>query len=830
LYKRWGRIRTLSGSFEQPWDNAQFDDIWGKWQDGTKHGEYNDQAMNLYKTIPNNAFDDLVGNRKNVLTTVASEYESKMAKINEMAVAYTKMLDVVFAKRRKMSENLMETTERFMYWKDKPAANANDKTVDYKNIEPTLAKLTEKRQRLAASNAAPQLNLNASVITNNKAYTSVQLSWTGTHPDGIAEYSVEQVLREVVGSQSVETVSPFKSIGKAASWNPLYFPVRQGESDKQAILNIRARSGSGFFITKRVDVWRLPLGFSDATMNTGAQTVTNSAPVDDTPPVMIKRFANGNTGGGLWAIDINQTVSQYLRFPVIKQTDQYISGNTKEVKIQCTAEDPESGINSFEYRIIKRNLTDSLETVRDWTNIGAVNEYLIQGLNLQHCVRFVSPTQFKAAINERNFNRYVFSVRAINGAGLKSYARDFAVIIDTTTPAPVVFQATTVPTTVYAPTNQQYLIFQDKAAIPLPAFTPLTQSRQIIFGWINQPEDVREYIYKVYKMPGDIPVTQEWVRDNSTLAELRGGTVVQGKIVDIPAQFADGEGYRIELAYTNNSGSTSAIATSSEYFANSYKGSAPDVTYEVAIPVLNWFEGVPPGYQGTLPNGNINLYFKNLAAHRSGIRKYMYLIAAGNNYTAWKDMPSIPADRIMRLGPEFFSGTENWLTPGTTFNIEIKALSGNYVESRYVTVRDMVMPNKPPLAENFSVDFEKKTIGGSPKFTPSVSFAPQRVVSGQRLYFVRTEVFKNGNWVSPEAPLSGASKNFMTLAQGQGGNNSTTSVNLITGTLTPNMMPARGLTASGTTYQSQNEIWRIYLKVKDNNGNESPEAVKEFIW
>ena len=196
-----------------------------------------------------------------------------------------------------------------------------------------------------------------------------------------------------------------------------------------------------------------------------------------------------------------------------------------------------------------------------------------------------------------------------------------------------------------------------------------------------------------------------------------------------------------------------------------------------------------------------------------------------------KELPKIPADRILRLGPDFFTGTESWLTPGTKFYIGIQTVSSNFIGNNLVkVVGPLTMPAKPPVMENVSVDFIKQTIGGIQKFTPSVSFAPQRVVSGQRLYYVRTEVFKNGNWVSPEAPLSGASKNFMTLASGQGGNNSTTSVNVITGALTANMMPARAVTASGSTYQSQNEIWRIYVKVKDNNGNESPEAMKEFIW
>ena len=196
-----------------------------------------------------------------------------------------------------------------------------------------------------------------------------------------------------------------------------------------------------------------------------------------------------------------------------------------------------------------------------------------------------------------------------------------------------------------------------------------------------------------------------------------------------------------------------------------------------------------------------------------------------------KDLPKIPADRILRLGPDFFTGTESWLTPGTKFYIGIQTISSNFVGNNLVkVVGPLTMPVKPPTMENLSVDFIKQTIGGIQRFAPSVSFAPQRVVSGQRLYYVRTDVLKDGKWISPEAPLNGSSRNFITFVQGQGGNNSTTSVNLLTGNLTANMMPARSLTASGTTYQSQNEIWRIYLKVKDNNGHESPEVMKEFIW
>lgn len=832
LYNRWGRIRSLSGSFSTPWDPGTFNSVWNAWGDDTKKTESKAQGVNLYYTIPGTAFVDLNADRKNMLASVSREFSTKMKEIDDLAATYTSMLDEVFAKRRKMSENLFEVTERFIYWKDKAPKNANDKTGDFKNIAPTLTQLKAKRTAIIASNTAPELSVTSSSTTNNKYYADVKMNWTGSHPDGIVDYSLASMVWSSGASGRI--ILPFKTLSKATALNLIEFNDGLGEHYKYGEYTIRARSGSGFYRQKKVTFQRINLGFTDANINTPVSTQNNTIPPDNTPPYMFYPGAPGQAARGLWIIGMPQVRgANIVRTPYgNEETPHFITNKTNEVRIMFNASDEESGVSSFEYKILKRNLRDTLEVVRDWTNIGAINEYLIQGLNMQQGMEYTSQSTWDARVSAyqtdwANFTRYLICMRAINGANLKSREKYVVVCIDTLRPPKVQFTTMTEQTTInqgWASTVQH---LNQKLTPPLPNYEQETRSITLFFPFNYQNYSPSEYIYQLYALPGDIPVYPEPRRDLNIQAQKRGSNIYyDGKLVEVPPQFLKYKRFRLEMMQAKITGAVSDLDTSSRHIPLPFYNDVNDrYNWRPNAPVFYWFAGIPPGHQGSYPNGNINLYFKTLGDHNQGIRKYLYRIQTNSGrYTEWKDLPPIPEDRILRLDSAFFAGSETWLKPGDEFEVDVRPMSGNYYMYNISRANQMILPAKSPKVQNFSVDIVKKFYNYVPYYAVVLTMFKEPVTT-TKSYYIRTEQFVNGKWVTP---AKGNSRMFHYLQAN--GTPFDYWHDLWSGQYTNGMMPFRNANSSGTGYVTGGEFWRIYVKSIDADGNESPEVMKEMVW
>lgn len=830
-YKRWGRIRTLSGGFAEPWSYTTFSSAWDDMNEETQKAENKGRARDLYITIPTNAFNELQADRKNLLATVSNEYNTKMRQINDLAAAYTSMLDVLFAKRRKMSENLFEVTERFIYWKDKDAKNIYDKTVDFKNIAPTLTQLKTKRIAILASNTAPDLSITSSSTMNNKYFTEVNLSWAGTHPDGIVEYSIAS---DVWSSSTRDNISlPFRTLSKAKSITLYEFNDGIGEQYKNGEFRIRARSGSGFTIVKKIDLPGIRMGFADANINSTSTTVNNNIPPDNTPPYMFNRAASGDARQGLWPSDLAQVEGVYLidrdgNNPPL--TLHFITNKKNEIRISFTAVDNESGISSYEYQITKRNLNNELAVVRDWTNVGAINEYLIQGLDLQHCEEYVNEGRWRARLTDPssyNFGRYVVAVRSVNGAGLKSKPAYIAVVVDETTPPKIGFTTMTASTNFSAGSPSTVQFLNSKIALPLPTPTPEWRNVTLFFPFNRPSYEPNKYIYQVYALPDNIPVFAEPQKDLLVYEGRRNNVSYLGKLVNIPPAFQKYKQFRLEMAYSKLTGAVSPLDTSSRHIPLVYTANGGDIyDSRPEAPEVYWFSGIPPGQQGSYPNGNINLFFKSLGYHKQGLLKYQYSIQdeSGSNFSGWKDLPPIPEDRILRLDETFFAGTGSWLKPGKKFEINIRPVGNNNYAYNWSRVNQIVMPLKSPTVQNFSVDIVKKTAGNVSQYSVVVNMINEPVATAKS-YKIRTEQFVNGRWITP---AGGNSRVFHSIPAN--GTPSRLDYDLASGQFTTGMMPVRQSNASGTGYITGGEIWRIYIKSVDADGNESPEVMKEMVW
>lgn len=832
LYNRWGRIRALSGSFSTPWDPGTFNSVWNAWNDNTRKTESRAQGVNLYYTIPGTAFVDLNADRKNMLASISKEFSTKMREIDDLAATYTSMLDEVFAKRRKMSENLFEVTERFIYWKDKAPKNANDKTGDFKNIAPTLTQLQAKRNAIIASNTAPELSITSSSTTNNKYYADVKMNWTGSHPDGIVDYSLASMVWSSGASGRITL--PFKTLSKATALNLIEFNDGLGEHYKYGEYTIRARSGSGFYRQKKVTFQRINLGFTDANINAPVSSQNNTIPPDNTPPVMYYPGAPGQAARGLWIIGMPQVRGvNIVRTPYgTEETPHFITSKTNEVRIMFNATDDESGVSSFEYKILKKNRWDTLEVVRDWTNIGAINEYLIQGLNMQQGMEYTSTSTWEARVTTNsatwnNFTRYLICMRAINGANLKSREKYVVVCVDTLRPPRIEFTTMTEQTTInqgWASTVQH---LNQKLTPPLPAYEEERRSITLFFPFNYQNYSPSEYIYQLYALPGDIPVYPEPRRDLNIQAQKRGSNIYyDGKLVEVPPQFLKYKRFRLEMMQAKITGAVSDLDTSSRHIPLPFYSDVNDrYNWRPNAPVIYWFAGIPPGHQGSYPNGNINLYFKTLGDHIQGIRKYLYRIQTNSGrYTDWRDLPPIPEDRILRLDSTFFAGTETWLKPGDEFEVDVRPMSGNYYMYNVSRANQMILPPKSPTVQNFSVDIVKKFYNYVPYYAVVVTMFKEPVTVAKS-YHIRTEQFVNGRWVTP---AKGNSRLFHYLQAN--GTPFDYWHDLWSGQYTNGMMPFRQANSSGTGYITGGEFWRIYVKSIDANGNESPEVMKEMVW
>ena len=831
-YQRWARIRGLAATSQTPWDNGEFETVWGRFSTTQRSSEAAAMAKNLYFVIPDQAFFGLMNEKKDALARLNSEFAAKMQKVEEHAGAYTRMLDELFAKRRKMSENLFEVVERFIYWKDKPQRGANDKTIDFKNVAPTLATLQTKRTALVASNTAPSITVNSANQTNYKSHTEMSLSWSGTHVNGIAEYSLE----------TSGMPGGFKTIGKYTNWYPYHFPDRKGEYDGYVTYKLRARSGSGF--TKTVALYSGPvkLGFSDNNIGAPAQTVTASAPVDNTYPALAYPTID----------ELFKLSSSGIIYPgttsIRTWYNAYYTNKLTDFRIRISAQDPESGISYYRYKIDRYNGPGNFVTVRDWQNIGAINEYFIQGLNLAHCA-----TQREIQLSNYNrlpwypapsIPRYVISVEATNGAGL-SLTQFVSIVVDTTLPPALTANAVRPPTTIRAITgHHQGTVFNSRYdTTSNRSVRPQREARKIVFPTNLANQQDIEYYYNIYAMPDGIRINQDYLVDNETYIESwASGTanIGVGKIATIPAQYDQYDQFKIELMYKTKSGAFSPIFTTTDWYYP-YRKNPPQHTWNTGRgyatidafprpPEVYWFNDRSPGQ----PN-NLKLYFRNFgeSLDGTGINRFYYSVGTVHtltdhysvNYLTWKELPAVSDDGIVSMDASFFStwSSQSWFTPGNQIYVYIKGVNNSFWAGRNVTVVGPITL-APPTVASVSLDIIKDVTVTPNKYVAELTIGGENEAT-TKTYLVRTLVFRNGSWVAPAAPLTGAWTEVRNIF-GVMNWHLTTKYKLNT----LNMMPTRNVNAAGTGFQNMNERWKVEVKSRDNGGNESDIVSKEIIW
>lgn len=763
---------------------------------------------------------------------MVGEFAAKMRNVEEHAGAYTRMLDELFAKRRKMSENLFEVVERFIYWKDKPQRGANDKTIDFKNVAPTLATLQAKRTYLVASNTAPNITINAANQTNFKSHTEMSLGWSGSHVNGVVEYSLE----------TSGLPGGFKTVGKFTNWYPYHFPSRKGEHDHYVTYKVRARSASGFTKTAVLYSGVVKMGFTDNNIGAPAQTVTAAAPVDNSEPSQSNPTID----------DLHRLRTNRVYYPGRSSFSDayfgYYTNKATDFRIRITANDPESGISYFRYKIERYNSQGNYVTVRDWQNIGAINEYLIQGLNLTHCA---TQRDIKMSNYPKNdwdamasVPRYVISVEATNGAGLTN-TRYVCIVVDTTTPPALTESTPRPPTTIRAITgyHQGTVVNYKFDTTSNRSIRPVREARKIVFPVTYSMQPDIQYYYNVYAMPDGIRINSDYLVDNEIYSEAwasGSANIGLGKIATIPAQYDQYDQFKIELMYKTKSGAFSPVFTTTDWYYP-YRKNPPTYTWNTGRgwatidafpkpPEVYWFNDRSPGQ----PN-NLKLYFRNFgeSLDGTGINRFYYSVGTVHtltdhysvNYSTWKELPPVSDEGIVSMDASFFStwSSQSWFTPGNQIYIYIKGVNNSFWAGRNVTVVGPITL-APPTVASVALDIVRDNTVTPNKFVAELTIGGEREAT-TKTYLVRTLVFRNGSWVAPAAPLSGAWTEVRNIF-GVFNWHLTTKYKLNT----LNMMPARNLNAAGTGFQNMNERWKVEVKSRDNGGNESDIVSKEIIW
>lgn len=99
--------------------------------------------------------------------------------------------------------------------------------------------------------------------------------------------------------------------------------------------------------------------------------------------------------------------------PIVTDEGQWTESST-QLYCSWTADDPESGIAEYQYRITKDSTTGAV--IRDWTSTGTVNSVTAGALTLE------------------NGKTYYFAIKAINGVGLESIGYSDGIIVDAVPP------------------------------------------------------------------------------------------------------------------------------------------------------------------------------------------------------------------------------------------------------------------------------------------------------------------------------------------------------------------------------------------------------------
>ncbi len=839
-YQRWARIRGLAGSqtFQTPWDHGEFESVWRQYAQDRKELEAKTMAENLYRVIPDQAFFNLMNDRKNLLAGLYGEFLSDMRRIEDHASVYTKMLDDLFAKRRKMSENLFQVVERFIYWKDQPAGNSKDISVNYKTVAPTLTTLQAKRTQLVASNTAPTINVNNATQTNFNSHSEVSLSWSATHPDGIVEYSLE----------SNYLPGGFKSIGKLTSWTAHIFASRLGEQSFYPGYRIRARSGSGFTKSAVIFNGEVKVGFKEQNIGAPATTVQSVAPADNTAPYRqrgpeaVDMFLT-NRMGNYWSAESPWINNAYDFF------NTYYTNKTNEIKIKWEFNDTESGISSYRYRIQRCDGNKNFTTIRDWENIGAINEYLIQGLDLQHCATEENIRRSNYSQREwtpaHTVPRYIIAIEAINGAGLKNIGF-VGIIVDTTKPPALVpFSRKLVNN---APIR--YLSGDGKTVPTMKRDTtsnfsakPVREQKQIVFSMNLGREyfsSMDTFYYHLYVMPEGIRINQDWIKDRETFNDYDGTGSLQGKLVTIPAEYSSYNDFKIEIMVKKPSGVFSPLTTLVDwYYPFKYevpqKPSAYKNWMSEAIPDYcdaYWFNDRSGGTSGNSTAGNLKLYFKNLtkSGDGTGIMKYVYAVGSEFYVTVntisqikWNDLPEISQQGFVNMDASFFAPYLNqpWFAPGKQIYVYLKAVQNSFWAGKNITIiGPITIP--PPTVANISIETVKDISYVPAKWTTVLTIGTD-AQTDQKTYLVATQVYRNGNWVTSSDWREVRTVNMSNYHLPE-------SFDLNKNPKTANMMPLRESQIGGQTYHSMGQKWRILIKVRDNAGNESDIVMRYLTW
>lgn len=834
-YRRWARIRGLSGLNKTPWDAAEFDNVWTRYNAAQKDADARSMAKNLYFVIPDQAFYSYIGNKKSAFLTLDSEFREKMENIEEFSGEYTQMLDELFVKRRKMSEALFELVEGFIYWKDRPVTNSADKSGDYLKLSPTLAELQAKATKLIADNTSPKISVNATVQTNSKSYSELLLSWSGTHSTGIVEYSIA----------SSYLPGGFKSLGKRTSWNPHLFLEKYGEYTRTVSFRIRARSGSGFTTSDNLFAGSVSMGFTEANITGPARSVTATPPVDNTTPLwknipdLVNVYPNSIIGIGTFKLKPEND------FPVSSSSKKYRVSETNSLRVKFKAEDPETDIASYRYKIYFRDKSDNWSIVRDWQNIGAVEEYLIQGLDLKDCIGNNSSANSTTTSFGNETPRYVIAFEPTNGAGKAGPLSFLTVVVDTTKPYPMQEKDIAVPKVVYGLTKYYQspgTIIRNGATTAVTQ-APVREGRKIVFavdkaknrfGYVSGAD----YYYNVYAMPDNIKLNSDWIITN----QLYLGSY--GIVATIPPAYAAYKDFKIEVMCRLKNGAFSPVFSTTKW-ANPVSYTMPvknvsvstgpyspsRTTTEEAYPTppqVFWFKDKNSGPE----NVPLKLYFKTLGESQdsTGIYGYQYSIRQQDNGVTtkvldalkWYNLPAVPESGVVPMDAAFFApfSDSSWFVPGREIYIYIRSVSNSYWASKGVTVVGPVAI-APPSVGNLSVDIVKRTEGLPNKYTAQLTIMGEKYGTNKK-YYVRTQMMLNNMWVSPELPL----KYEWTEVYSVNGMFTQTIVDLYS----MKLMPLRDGSVSGTGFINKSQRWRIEIKTVDTSGNESDIVTKEVIW
>lgn len=228
--------------------------------------------------------------------------------------------------------------------------------------------LVARRTELAALLPAPTVTSSTVQISDFGFRTRIRATWTGTHPRGVFAYAAG------LGGTPVLT-------GGTGSYERWIWPGDDVVLAVPGTMTMRVRGGAGFLGQQGV-----PFTATFKSGTPSAPSVSTAAPVTDaTPPSQPVVSFPGRT----------PLVEPFLGARVF-------TSDADQILVEWNAADAESGIQSYEYRLVSVSPNWTLLELRGWTPMGGRSRATLSGLALMPGMRVA------------------VQVRARNGANLVS--------------------------------------------------------------------------------------------------------------------------------------------------------------------------------------------------------------------------------------------------------------------------------------------------------------------------------------------------------------------------------------------------------------------------